>query len=55
MEELIPKGLPKGIDLVAEGREIGETIQIGKIKLAKKYQARVLCNASRSRALNHNP
>ncbi|NQU07243.1 MAG: hypothetical protein HQ583_01685 [Candidatus Abyssubacteria bacterium] len=30
MEELIPKGLPKGMDLVAEGTKIGETIQIGK-------------------------
>ncbi|UCD57113.1 MAG: hypothetical protein JSV16_15060 [Candidatus Hydrogenedentota bacterium] len=30
MEELIPKGLPKGMDLVEEGKKIGETIQIGK-------------------------
>ena len=30
MEELIPKGLPKGMDLVAEGRKIGDTIEIGK-------------------------
>jgi len=29
MGELIPKGLPKGMDLVAEGRKLGETIQIG--------------------------
>ncbi len=29
MRELIPKGLPKGMDLVAEGRKIGETIEIG--------------------------
>ena len=29
MEELVPKGLPKGMDLVEEGRKIGETVQIG--------------------------
>lgn len=30
MKELIPKGLPKGKQLVEEGRKIGEKIEIGK-------------------------
>jgi len=36
MEELIPKGLPKGMDLVAEGRKIGETIEIGTTAFEKE-------------------
>jgi len=36
MEELIPKGLPKGMDLVEEGKKIGETIRIGTTAFEKE-------------------
>ena len=50
MSELIPKGLPKGKDVIQEGRNIGKTIEVGVSAFCREKNVRSITDYKQMRA-----
>ena len=50
MSELIPEGLPRGKDIVAEGRKLGEAVELGVSAFCREKQVRSVTDYKRMRA-----
>jgi len=50
MSELIPKGMPKGEDVIQEGRNIGKTIEVGVSAFCREKNVRSITDYKQKRA-----
>jgi len=50
MPELIPKGIPKGRDVIQEGRNIGKTIEVGVSAFCREKNVRSITDYKQKRA-----